>query len=193
MSAASPTSEDVLETDASGERRQRQRTGDGQDHLRQEEQPVLAGGQVVAVRTGEDRGGSRYGDEAESLEQSRPRRRRRSPTGVVPAYSPAASSRGGPSGRTRHIRRDHRARRHPMWLNARESSTSVDADRRAVVSNRWSTASSPHKRGRAHRGGRRQGDEMTRWEITIAKEPALASASTRHRGSAPERRGSFRG
>ncbi len=61
--------EHPLETDAPGERRQRQRTGDGQDHLRQEEQPVLAGGEVVGGRTGEDRGGGRYGDEAEPLEQ----------------------------------------------------------------------------------------------------------------------------
>ena len=89
----------VLETDAPGERRQRQRTGDGQDHLGQEEQPVLAGGEVVAVGAGEDRGGSRHGDEAESLEQPR----RVHGDDLRPAWSRrvhADSSRVGPSGRT---------------------------------------------------------------------------------------------
>ncbi len=62
--------EHPLESDAPGNRRQRQRPGDGEDHLRQEEQPILTGGQVVAVGTGEDRGGSGHGDETESLEQS---------------------------------------------------------------------------------------------------------------------------
>jgi Sugar (and other) transporter len=58
-----------LETDAAGERRKGQRTGDSEDHLRQEEEPVLARGEVVRRGTGEDGCGRRYGDEAEPLEE----------------------------------------------------------------------------------------------------------------------------
>ncbi len=94
--------EHPLETDAPGERRKRQRAGDGEDHLRQEEEPVLGGGgrsyAAALVRTVAAAGTAT----------------RLSPWKSRAAYTATTSDRRGPgvlTGRLVHGLRPHRSRR----------------------------------------------------------------------------------
>ena len=166
-----------------------------EDHLRQEEQPVLAGGQVVAVGAGEDRGGGRHGDEAESLEQSR---------GVHgddlrPAWSSGALPRlplSWPIGQYSTYTTGPPVRRHPMWLKAR-SSTWVDATLRAVDSTGWSTPSSPTSEAVPAPAAGRQpmtlhARESVRSSSTTRSTPAR-TWPRRHRSIASRRRVAHRG